>query len=175
MSKALFLLLEHPRYYLDVGVVTLMHLINVALPELISDENFIVDRAGLLCNGAIKPFWLGFGIPSRKQPPLFSAHQRCQFKLISLLRACFLICATCALVVFGRSDFSLGTSQWSLLIWLFTLTIGKRKPAVNKNWPFGKGEKLKKKKSKKQKRFGLTHAYKKFMILTNLYTIFRFY
>ena len=36
----------------------LMHLIEVALPELISDENFMVrDRSGLLCDGAIEPFW----------------------------------------------------------------------------------------------------------------------
>ena len=30
----------------------------VALPELISDENFIGDRACFLCNGAIKPLIL---------------------------------------------------------------------------------------------------------------------
>ena len=35
----------------------LKHLMNVALPELIFDKNFIVDRVGLICNGAIKPFW----------------------------------------------------------------------------------------------------------------------
>ena len=38
--------------------VCLKHLIKVALPELISDENFMVrDRSGLLCDGAIEPFW----------------------------------------------------------------------------------------------------------------------
>ena len=38
--------------------VCLMHLIEVVLPELISDENFMVrDRSGLLCDGAIEPFW----------------------------------------------------------------------------------------------------------------------
>ena len=37
----------------------LIQLMNVALPDLISDEDFIAigDRAALLCNGAIKPFW----------------------------------------------------------------------------------------------------------------------
>ena len=34
-----------------------MHLINVALPELISNEKCTEDRVGLLRNGAIKPFW----------------------------------------------------------------------------------------------------------------------
>lgn len=33
----------------------LIHLINVVLPELISDENIIGDTARFLCNGAIKP------------------------------------------------------------------------------------------------------------------------
>ena len=38
--------------------VCLIHLIKVTLPELISDENFMVgDRSGLLYDGAIKPFW----------------------------------------------------------------------------------------------------------------------
>ena len=31
-----------------------MHFLNVALPELISDANFIGDRAGLLCKSANK-------------------------------------------------------------------------------------------------------------------------
>ena len=34
-----------------------MHLINMALPELISDENFIGERAGLRFNNAIEPIW----------------------------------------------------------------------------------------------------------------------
>lgn len=29
---------------------------------LIADENFIEDRAGLLCNGAIQPFWLSLEV-----------------------------------------------------------------------------------------------------------------
>ena len=38
--------------------VCLKHLIKLALPGLISDENFMVrDRSGLLCDGAIEPFW----------------------------------------------------------------------------------------------------------------------
>ena len=35
----------------------LMHLVNVAFPELISDKKFMGDRVSLLCNGTIKPFW----------------------------------------------------------------------------------------------------------------------
>ena len=35
-----------------------MHFLNVALPELISDANFIGDRTGLLCKSAIKAILL---------------------------------------------------------------------------------------------------------------------
>ena len=65
LNKIMTMLLQvwirkHLHYYLDVGVVSLMYtyLINVVLSELISDENFIIGRAALLCNGAIKLFWL---------------------------------------------------------------------------------------------------------------------
>ena len=57
-----------------------INLINVALPELISDENFLGDRVALLCNGTIKTFWLSsevlnqncFPNESPSLPPLFN-------------------------------------------------------------------------------------------------------
>ena len=45
-----------------------------------------------------------FGIPSRKQPLLFSVHKRCHDKTVSSFQGCVLICTTWALV--SRLDFS---------------------------------------------------------------------
>ena len=57
----------------------LMHLSNVLLSELISDENFIGHKVDLLCNGAITPFWFSSKVLNKK---LYLYIERCSLLLL---------------------------------------------------------------------------------------------
>ena len=48
------------------SILFFMHLSNVLLSELISNENFIGHKVDLLCNGAIKPFWFSSKVLNKK-------------------------------------------------------------------------------------------------------------